>query len=331
MTSIPRDVLPSRRAVLAGAAASLATTRASAAVPTFRLGTLPLGTATWEAAVIASRGLDAAAGVRLEVAKLASPEAARVAFVGGAVDAIVSDLLFAARLRAEGRKVRFLPYSTSEGGLMVPPASPVASVGELRGKTIGVAGGPLDKNWILLRAAALQANGLDLRAEASPVFAAPPLLAAKLERGELDAALLYWTFCARLRAKDFREIAGTQTIASALGAPGQVALLGYLVRETVDPAALAGFAQASRAAKQIMATDAQAWAALRPIMEAPDEATFEVLRAAFLDGVPHQTRQAEIANATVLFALLARLGGEPLVGAARELPAGLYVDEAVYG
>lgn len=325
-------LLPSRRALLTGAAASAATARvAKAAAPAFRLGALPLGTASWEAEIIARRGLDAASGVRLEVVKLASGEAARIAFVGGSVDAIVSDLIFAARLRAEGRKVRFLPYSTSEGGLMVAAASPTTTIDALRGKSIGVAGGPLDKNWILLRAAALRTGKLDLQKEANPVFAAPPLLVSKLERGELDAALLYWNFCARLQAKGFKEIAGTQAIATALGAPGPVALLGYLVHEGVDPAALAGFAKASRAAKDLLTRDAAAWASLRPLMEAQDEATFEVLRRAFVAGIPRQPRQEEIANATALFALLAGLGGAPLVGAAKSLPPDLYVDQSVYG
>jgi NitT/TauT family transport system substrate-binding protein len=331
----PSTTLPftaSRRAILAGAAASFATApRALAATPAFRLGTLPLGTATWEADTITRNGLDRAAGVTLDVVKLASNEAARIAFISGSVDTIVGDLIFAARLRAEGKRVRFLPYSSSEGGVMVAGASPVTSIEALRGKSIGVAGGPLDKSWILLRAAALR-GGLDLAKDAKPVFGAPPLLSAKLEGGELDAALLYWNFCARLAAKGFREMASAQSIVSSLGAgDGKVALLGYLLRDNADPQALHGFAKASRAAKAMLASDSKAWTALRPIMEAPDEATFEALRQAFIDGIPRRPRDMEIADAAALFALLAKLGGEPLVGAAKSLPDGLYVDQALYG
>jgi NitT/TauT family transport system substrate-binding protein len=321
----------SRRAVLAGAAASLAApARARAATPAFKLGTLPLGTATWEADTITRHGLDRAAGIHLDVVKLASNEAARIAFIAGSVDTIVGDLIFAARLRAEGRKVRFLPYSSSEGGVMVAGGSGVISIAALRGKSIGVAGGPLDKSWILLRAAALR-GGLDLAKDAKPVFGAPPLLAAKLEHGDLDAALLYWNFCARLEAKGVKEMASARSIVSALGIGGKVALLGYLLREDADPAALAGFAKASRAAKTMLASDAEAWTALRPIMEAPDQATFEALKEAFIAGIPLRPRAVEIADATALFALLAKLGGEPLVGAATSLPDGLYVDQALYG
>lgn len=332
MSFPPQSLQSSRRAILAAGAASLFAPRASAAAgKTFRLATLPLGTATWEAAVIKAQRFDTTAGFQLEVVKLASNEAARIAFVSGAVDTIVSDLIFAARLRAEGKKVRFLPYSTAEGGVMVASASPITTSEALVGKSIGIAGGPLDKNWILLRAAVLQTSKLDLQKDARPVFGAPPLLAAKLEHGALDAALLYWNFCARLEAKGFRELTSVQAMATSLGAHGKVALLGYLVHEDGDPAVLAGFAKASRAAKALLASRAAAWTTLRPLMEAPDAATFEALRQAFIDGIPHQTRDVEIADATQLFALLAKLGGDTLVGAAKSLPEGLYVNQAVYG
>lgn len=323
---------PSRRAVLAGFAALAATSRAaSAAVPVIKLGTLPLGTATWEAAVIKDRKLDAANGVSLDVVKLATNEAARIAFIGRSVDTIVGDLIFAARLRAEGKNIHYLPYSTAEGGLMVPKGSAVTDLAALKGKSIGIAGGPLDKNWILLRAAALEKAKLDLEHEAKPVFGAPPLLSAKLEQGELDSALLYWNFCARLEAKGFKQVTNAQALAGTLGAPGKVAMIGYLFHEETDPAAVLGFAKASRVAKALLASQPDAWEPLRRLMEAQDDATFDVLRQGFVSGIPQAPRATEIADAKALFALLAKLGGERLVGPAKSLPEGLYVDQPVYG
>jgi NitT/TauT family transport system substrate-binding protein len=274
--------------------------------------------------------LDTAAGIHLEVVKLASNEAARIAFVSGSVDTIVSDLIFAARLRAEGKKIRFLPFSSSEGGVMVAASSHITSIEGLAGKTLGVAGGPLDKSWILLRAAALQKSKLDLQKDANPVFGAPPLLSAKLERGEIDAALLYWNFCARLEAKGFRQLTSAQAITGSLGIPGKVALLGYLVHEDADPAALAGFSKASHAAKALLANKPESWKDIRPLMEAPDQAAFEALKQAFISGIPNRSRETEIADAAKLFALLAKLGGESLTGSAKSLPEGLYVDQALY-
>ena len=111
--------------------------------------------------------------------------------------------------------MQFLPYSTTEGALIAPAASPIRGAADLRGKSIGVAGGPLDKNWLLLRAGALRTAGLDLTKDARPVYGAAPLLGAKVESGELDCGLLYWSICARLEAKGFRRVLSTEDVAAA--------------------------------------------------------------------------------------------------------------------
>ncbi|PIK73393.1 ABC transporter substrate-binding protein, partial [Methylobacterium frigidaeris] len=157
----------SRRGLMAAAGLwPIAQLRAAGAQPaspqaaTLKIGLLPFGTVAWEAAVIKAEGIDAAEGLSLEGVRLAGSDAARIAFQGGQVDTIVSDLLWAARLRAEGRAVKFLPYSSTEGALMVAGDSPLRSVADLAGKRLGVAGGPLDKNWLLLRARAREQDGL---------------------------------------------------------------------------------------------------------------------------------------------------------------------------
>ncbi|MGY2048522.1 ABC transporter substrate-binding protein [Methylobacterium sp. JK268] len=322
----------SRRGLLAGAALwplPLGAAKAQDSARPFRVGVLPFGTVTWEAAVIRERRLDAAQGFTLDSVKLAGSDAARIAFQGDQVDTIVSDLLWAARLRAEGKPVRFLPYSSTEGALMVAADSPIRSVADLAGKRIGVAGGALDKNWLLLKAHAQEKEGLDLERGARPAFGAPPLLMQKLETGELDAALLYWTFCARLEAKGFRRLIGAEAIARAFGVEGPIALLGYVFDESLlqrRADLLAAFSRASRQAKQALAAEDAAWQPVRPLMAAQDEATFAALRRDFLAGIPRRPLAAERADAERLYAVLARLGGERLVGSATTLPDGLYWD-----
>jgi len=239
----------SRRAMLAGGLlGGLGLRAARADAPTIRLGSLPFGTSTWEAAVIKARGLDAANGFQLDAVKLAGNDAARISFIGGQVDTIIGDLLWAARLGNDGQAVRFIPYSTSEGGVMVPPGSAVKSLKDLAGKRLGVAGGPLDKNWLLLRAQAKDAAGIDLERDAEIAYGAPPLITLKLEQGALDAALTYWTYCARLTAKGYRQLVGAEDIMHALGVPGDVALIGYLFQDATvkeKPAAVAAFERPS--------------------------------------------------------------------------------------
>ena len=70
------------------------------------IGVLPFGTVSWEIETMRRSGFDAAHGFKAEVVKLASNQAARIAFQSGAVDTIVSDVLWAARLRGEGRAIR---------------------------------------------------------------------------------------------------------------------------------------------------------------------------------------------------------------------------------
>ena len=94
---------------------------------------------------------------------------------------------------------------------------------------------------------------------------------------------------------------------------------------------LQAFAKAIRRGEAHLADDPGAWTAIRPLMQAPDAATFEALKRAYLRGIPHKPRAEEIADAQSLFAIVAKLGGSALVGSATSLPDGLYVDQAIYG
>ena len=322
---------PSRRALMAGAAATLLVSRAAAAPAVFKVGTLPFGTVSWAVQTLIDNRFDSANGIRVENVPLASMEASRVAFLSGSVDTVVNDLLFAARLKTEGKPILFLPFSSTEGALMVAGSSPIKAIGDLKGKSIGVGGGPLDKNWLLLRAAAKKDSGLDLVQDAHPVFGATPLLAAKVESGELDCGLLYWNYCARLHAKGYRQVTSVEEIAASLGAKGKVALGGFLFQQSAEASTLQAFAKAVHQALTTLETKPEAWAKIRPLMQAPDEATFEDLKQAFLRGIPHKSRDEEIADTKSLYAIVAKLGGAALVGSATSLPSDIYVDQAIYG
>src|SRR6267154_6366943 len=67
-----------------------------------------------------------------------------------------------------------------------------------------ISGGPIDKSWLLLRALGLR-SGLDLKAQTTVVYGAPPLLSQKALQGETDATLTFWNFCADLEAKGLKR------------------------------------------------------------------------------------------------------------------------------
>ena len=108
-------------------------------------------------------GLDKAADLDIETPELASTEAGNIAFQGGAADLVVGDWLWVARERSLGDDLLFTPFSSALGAVMTQKDSSVHSLGDLAGRSIGVAGGPVDKSWLLLRALALAPGSISQR------------------------------------------------------------------------------------------------------------------------------------------------------------------------
>ncbi|MGF1660097.1 MAG: ABC transporter substrate-binding protein [Rubrimonas sp.] len=296
------------------------------AEPVLRIATLERGTVQWELQTILREGLDRREGVTLEVQGLAGKSATDIALLGGAADAIVTDWFWVARQRAMGRDYVFIPYSTAVGGLVVAEGSDIRSLADLAGRTVGVAGGPLDKSWLLLQALAKKRHGIDLGEVATPVFGAPPLIHQKALSGEIDAAINFWHFLAKLEARDFRMVASVADAAEELGLDPRTPLLGYVLPGAFaagNPETVAAFARASQAAKALLLADDAAWAPLRPLMDAEVDAEFAALVAGWRAGAP-DPGPVDAAAAARLYAFMADLGGEELVGPALELPEGVF-------
>ena len=187
---------------------------ASSAASRVRIGVLKFGTVSWELDTLKQHKFDAANGIDLDVIYFAGEDATNVAMLAGAIDMIVTDWLWVSRQRSDGGDVTLAPYSTAVGAIMVKDASPIRTIADLKGKKIGVAGGAIDKSWLLIQALARRDHGLDLPAVSDVVFGAPPLISQKAIQGELDAVLNFWHFCARLEADGFRRLIGAGTISA---------------------------------------------------------------------------------------------------------------------
>jgi len=291
------------------------------------IGVLKFGTVSWVLDTIQRNGLDKAEGIELDVVPLASTEATAVGLQGGSVDMIATDWLWVSRERAGGADFTFSPFTTALGAIMVPPNSPIKTLADLKGKTLGVAGGPLDKSWLLIVAYALRTANLDLRTETKQIFGAPPLLAEKAKQGELDAVLNFWPYAARLEAQGFTQLIGVEDVVSELGAKGEVAMVGYVFGESWakdNLAAVQGFLRAAAKADEMLATSNEAWDAIKPLMRAEDNATFEALRRRYREGIPERSVGENEADAKVLYQFLRELGGEKLVGPGAELAPGTF-------
>ncbi|MBV9655348.1 MAG: ABC transporter substrate-binding protein [Acetobacteraceae bacterium] len=317
----------SRRAALASGIATLCARPAHAeAAPAVHLGTVQFGTLQWVVDVIRRRGLDAARGFAVSAQPLANTDAGRIAMVSGQADIVVLDWMFVAVQRAAGSNLCFAPFSSATGGIMARADGPIQSLADLKDRRLGVAGGPADKSWLLVQAAARAHDRVDLARAASVVYGAPPLLGAKLQQGELDAVLTFWNFAARLEADGFRQVVSVSDCAVALGLPPRLDLVGFVFREDwarSNPALIGGFLSAAEQAERMLATSDEEWNAIRPLMNAPAEALFARLRTRFVAGIAPPGEKMDAATAR-LFAILKETGGTRATGGLENLPSGIF-------
>src|SRR6266705_3429390 len=298
----------------------------SRAAETIRIAVQKTGTFAWELAVIRAHGLDSQANLSIKVLELASPEAGKIALRAGNADIIISDWLWVSRERGLGARLTFYPYSSALGAVMVPNSSSIRTLADLRGRKLAVAGGPIDKSWLLLRASMKQ-DGIDLKSEAAIAYGAPPLLAAKTLSGEMDATLNFWNFSAALEAKGFRRLAGVEDLLPKLGANGRTAMVGYVFDEawaSANRSVVARFLTMTREAKEILATSDAEWEKIAPLTGAADAATLRAYRDRYREGIPRRPIADEEADARILFRVLAAIGGQELVGPAQELDSGTF-------
>lgn len=282
------------------------------------LGLQPTGTASWEIEVIRARDLAAKHGIDLVVKEVADNRAGSVALLAGEVDIVLSDFFWVSIQRAKGTAVSFVPHSLTVGGVLTRPGSGIAGVSDLKGRRIAVAGGPLDKSWLVLQAYYAEKTGGRLADEATVRFGAPPLVNELLQNGEADVALNVWHFNARLKAAGMTEVLSVPAMLAEMGVPPAVPLLGWVFRDeagTEKPEALAGFLAASFEAKGILAADDAVWEGLRERMRAgTDEALFRQLREDYRKGIVARPSAEAAAAAEKAFALMGRIGGSELTG-----------------
>ncbi|WP_432695284.1 ABC transporter substrate-binding protein [Marinobacterium sp. YM272] len=261
---------------------------ADEALPRVKVGMLQFGTAHWELAHIQNAGIDRKHGYRLELMPLANSSAGRLALTAGNVDWIVADWVWAAERTLQGAPLRFIPFSSRIGEMMVPTGSDIAGLEDLKGKRIGVAGGPQGKSWKLLQAAAATL-GIDLSSQAEISYGAPPLLNRELQAGRLDALLTFWHFAARLEATgDFKPAISAAAISEMLGLDARLPMLGYLANRSwiTENLQLAdAFARSISEAKQDLRED-QPWEPIRPLMRADVDAVFNALKQNYRLGEP---------------------------------------------
>jgi NitT/TauT family transport system substrate-binding protein len=282
---------------------------------TLRIGVLKFGTVSWVMDVIQHHELDESYGIDIDELELASNQATLVALQAGRVDCVVADWLWVSRQRASGADWTFIPFSA-----------------DLRNRRLGVAGSPIDKSWIILQALA-QEQHIDLAHDAQLSFGAPPLLNQELLAGRLDAVLTYWNFAAPLESRGLPVVLSMSDALRQLGFKTPIPLVGYVVSERwarEHPRELASFVSATQQADSILASSDAEWKWLGPKTGARNPAELKALRDAFRAGIPAHWGKEERREAQALYAVFAKAGGQALVGPAKTLQSGTFLDTVSY-
>ncbi len=296
-------------------------------VPQLRVGVLEFGSVGWEIDTVQRLGLASKHGIRLEVVPLASENAMKVALLSGSVDLVVSDWFWVAALRSRGQNYQFVPFSRAVGEVVANPKAGIHSLADLNGKRFGVAGGPVDKSWLIARAYARKTYGIDLQTAAKPQFAAAPLLNHLMLDGELPAAINFWQYSSRLVAQGMQPVMTVAQMLKGLGVKTDPPLLGWVFSQrwaATHGDAPRAFIAATYDAKQALASSDAAWQPLRSKVEPENDAVFAAIRQGYRDGIVSHFGAPEIEAAGQLFHLVAEESHGELTDGKSELPADVF-------
>ena len=293
---------------------------AAAEPPTVRVGLQAGGTLSWVTYVIQRLGLDAARGIRVQSTSYATKQATEIALRAGEVDVVVDDFVGVTAMRRQGIPVRAIyPFSLATGGVVVRSDSPIRQVSDLRGKRIAVASLD-DKSWLILRALSVARHGFDLQRVAEVQAAAPPLMTQLLVRGDLDAAIPYWHFVARLVGTGrFRELISVPEMLAQLGLPTDLPILVIVARDGFverNPAAAQAFLAAVEDAWSRLESDLALWDGILEtgLYQLDDRSLLASVRKRFADGIPRGWDDKTVRGLIELTDSLVKVAGARVVG-----------------
>ena len=292
-----------------------------------RLGVLAFGTVNWELETLKNQNLLDNANFKLEIRSVANPQAGKIALQSGAVDMIVSDWIWVSRLRSTGSDFTFYPYSTTSGALVVPKNSDIKSLTDLKGKKLGIAGGELDKNWLLLQALAKQQSHVDLNLSVEKIYAAPPLLSQQITKNRVDAIITYWHYAAKLEAIGYQQIISGKEILQQLKIKQEVPTLGYVFSQSwanENKEAINAFLIATQQAKNQLCQSDEIWQKIIPLTKTKDPATQTKLRTRYCEGRIKQWGKKGQQAAATIYTILRELSNNKLTGNSEALQPGTF-------
>lgn len=168
----------------------------------FRLGVIP-GAQDFIVYVMESRGLLRERNLEPEKVEMLSPVNLHLMLAEQEVDVGFGGFTTMAIARAQGKPVIAVHGIFSPVNLVfVPKDSPLQSLSDLKGKKLGIFGGPSSTTFTFLRVIAQKWFDLDLVESVEVVSAPGPALSRLLDRGDVDAALFGTTESLKFGTED---------------------------------------------------------------------------------------------------------------------------------
>jgi NitT/TauT family transport system substrate-binding protein len=167
------------------------------------------GTQRFPIYAMRTRGIADKYNLKVEEIPVSGPQAQYTAMQTGDFQVATTAWFPVVLMRAQGYKFTIVfPVSSYTDDIVVPADSPLKSMADLKGKRVGISGGPASSGTWIFRTEAVRFFGFDPMKDAKVQFGAAPLLTGLMENNELDAVLIQNPQVVRLlETKKFRSLA----------------------------------------------------------------------------------------------------------------------------
>ncbi len=293
----------------------------------FRLGVIP-GAQDFIVYVMESRGLLAKHDLAPEKVQMLSPVSLHLMIAEQEVDVGFGGFTTMAIARARGKNVIAVHGIFSPVNLVfVPHDSPLQTLSDLKGKKLGIFGGPGSTTFTFLGVIAKRWFDLDLVESVELVSAPGPALVSLLDRGEIDAALLGTTESLKFGAK------GTYRVLVDLSdeyrkhhtrVPAHVAVTTNEDFATSHRDVVTDFLRAYREAVAYVKANPDIWAEYGARIEMVDDAEVEMLREKMTANLVGEWDAAQIETQREYLELAFDVLGDSVV---KSVPEGLIRDD----
>lgn len=214
-----------------------------------RLGDLAQSLNEIASRAMIDEGIDRKYGIAAEYRAYPTLDGLFTAIRGKDVDIGFGGWTAIAQFRSKGFPVTTI-FPVGRGvtvDVVVPRDSPVKTIADLKGRKVGSFAGAAGTATVLFRVIASKFHGFDPGRTSDLQFAGPGLLPALLDRGEIDAAILFDPVAAKLEGSGRYRSIGNLADAYKAGTGDDFLWIGYATNDDfmkAEPDALMNFTRA---------------------------------------------------------------------------------------